>query len=327
MITKERKRPLKIQKLEALLRRLPSHHPKYEMIKEALAKSIAGFRGEQSLDYYLSFLPSNEFLILHDIRFPYDENSYFQLDTLILSTRFLVILEVKNIAGTLYFDQAFQQLIRILDGKEEGFLDPLLQIKRQHMQLETWLAQRKNLPLPPIESFIVISHPSTIIKSSPNHKEAFEKVIRPPMIPLTIEHLKRFHTKEILPMKPLKRLATLIQKQHTPSNPDLLHQFQIDKSELLRGVICPTCMRRPLVRKRGSWYCPYCESSSKDAHVSSLQDYFLLIGPTISNQQLRDFLQISSATIAKKLLVSLDLKQSGVTKGRTYELETLLNHK
>lgn len=62
MIKKERKIPLSIQKIEALLRRLPDDHPMRDKMKEDLAKSWAGYRGEQSVDYYLSFLQKKNLL-------------------------------------------------------------------------------------------------------------------------------------------------------------------------------------------------------------------------------------------------------------------------
>lgn len=48
MIVKERQ-------LEALFRRLPAHHPKRDMIVESLAKHKAGYKGEQAINYPLSF--------------------------------------------------------------------------------------------------------------------------------------------------------------------------------------------------------------------------------------------------------------------------------
>lgn len=79
---------------------------------------MAGYRGEQSLDYYLGFLTN--YFILHDLRLP-DRDHHFQLDTLLISPYFILILEVKNISGTLIFDDHFKQLIRVTPEKEEGF--------------------------------------------------------------------------------------------------------------------------------------------------------------------------------------------------------------
>ncbi|WP_367888742.1 nuclease-related domain-containing protein [Alteribacillus bidgolensis] len=63
------------------------------MEKDA-AKWFAGYKGEQSIDYPLTFLPSNKFYIRHGLRL-FDGSHYFQIDTLILSWDFFLILEVK----------------------------------------------------------------------------------------------------------------------------------------------------------------------------------------------------------------------------------------
>ncbi|WP_425589897.1 hypothetical protein [Fictibacillus sp. FJAT-27399] len=49
MIIKERKMPLIIRKLNALLRRLPQHHPQRKDIEASFAKYMAGYRGEESI--------------------------------------------------------------------------------------------------------------------------------------------------------------------------------------------------------------------------------------------------------------------------------------
>ena len=68
MIVKKRNLPREIQKLEALSRRLPDKHPRYPHVLEQLAKLRAGYRGEQSLDYHISFLSEENFLILQNLR-------------------------------------------------------------------------------------------------------------------------------------------------------------------------------------------------------------------------------------------------------------------
>ncbi|WP_218970926.1 nuclease-related domain-containing protein [Peribacillus kribbensis] len=110
MITKQRTIPLIILKLDSLLRRLPPTHPKRILIQGDFAKRMAGYKGEQALDYYLNQLSPSDFLILHDLRLP-SEPYFFQIDTLLLTTRYLLILEIKNIAGTLYFEKSSSQLI------------------------------------------------------------------------------------------------------------------------------------------------------------------------------------------------------------------------
>ncbi|WP_091587080.1 nuclease-related domain-containing protein [Alteribacillus bidgolensis] len=115
----------------------------------------------QSIDYYLSSLSKKTDLIFHDIRLPSKDKTFFQIDIFILTMNFCLILEVKNVAGTLYFNPFFHQLIRTVNDKEEGFPDPILQINRQKDHLNTWL-QKNNLPNLPIQicsNHLPLSHP------------------------------------------------------------------------------------------------------------------------------------------------------------------------
>ncbi len=105
VIVKERKSPDFIQRMEALLRRLPASHSKRVLIENDLAKRKAGFRGEEAVDYFLKHL--NEFTIIHDIRLAGGNDDFFQIDALLLYSNFILILEIKNISGTIYFDSPF----------------------------------------------------------------------------------------------------------------------------------------------------------------------------------------------------------------------------
>jgi hypothetical protein len=66
------------------------------------------------------------------------------------------------------------------------------------------------------------------------------------------------------------------------------------------------------------WICPHCQSSSKDAHIQAIHDYFFLISSTISNKQCRDFLHLASEMTAYRLLSEMNLPHNGITKGRIY---------
>jgi hypothetical protein len=66
LIAKERTIPLIILILEALLRRLPMSHSKYQQISEELGRRHAGYKGEEHLDFYYRSLPKEKYLIFHD---------------------------------------------------------------------------------------------------------------------------------------------------------------------------------------------------------------------------------------------------------------------
>ncbi|WP_335872944.1 nuclease-related domain-containing protein [Bacillus sp. 2205SS5-2] len=120
-----------------------------------------GYQGEESLAFPLRFLPE-EALILHDVRLKH-QASYFQLDTVLLTSRYLTIVEAKNINVTITFHGEFGQMIRSQNGVEEGLPNPTLQVRRQKIQLIEWIKSH-HLPLLPVESLVAFARPSTILK-------------------------------------------------------------------------------------------------------------------------------------------------------------------
>ncbi|WP_227937343.1 nuclease-related domain-containing protein [Alkalihalobacillus deserti] len=317
MIKKELKIPLEVEQLRALLRRLPSNHPKHSLIEEKFATGMAGYRGEQSLDYYLNLLEPRKFFAFHDLRL-FHQSSYFQIDLLLLSPCYFFIIEVKNIKGTIYFDDKFDQMIRILDGKETGFPNPLVQVSLQQEQFVKWLSNHKFPPVA-VETLVVISHPSTIIKSS-HSDPRLKQLIHNANLPSKIKQFDHANKMEKLSTKDLRKLTSLLLKHHTPKTSNILQKFNLSETDLLSGVHCPICYFVPMRRKHGLWNCPQCHLNSKDAHLNAIKDYSLLISETITNKQLRGFLQLTSRSISAHLLKKMNLKSTGVTKGSVYLL-------
>lgn len=318
MIAKYRGCPIKIQQLEALLRRLPEQHPKGELISAELAKSLAGLRGEESLDYYLSFLPEQEFLIFQDLRLKNDPH-FFQMDFLLLSASFLLIIEVKNMSGTLFFDPLFHQMILTSNGVEEAFPDPVLQVQNQKHHLNQWL-QFNKLPTVPIETLVVMSNPKTVLKTHSNMQEYVKTVIRSPCLQTAIMNLCKQHQKEIYTPKHLRKLRTLLLKKHTINETNILERFGLFENELLTGAHFPDCLKLKMQRRGRKWHCPHCLFQSKNAYLSSLADYSLLIHKNITNRKLRAFLHIHSPSTAAKILQSTQFPFTGHTKKREYQI-------
>nr|WP_276310196.1 nuclease-related domain-containing protein [Bacillus salacetis] len=88
----------------------------------------------------------------------FDGTHYFQIDSVIITGKYILIVETKNMPGTLNFDTEFNQLIRTNEKVEEAFSDPMIQVKRHKAQLRKWLACL-HLSHLPIESLVVISTP------------------------------------------------------------------------------------------------------------------------------------------------------------------------
>ncbi|OIK13335.1 nuclease-related domain-containing protein [Bacillus sp. MUM 13] len=324
MINKVQSTPLYIQKLEALLRRIPGQHEKRKEMEDELSRKMSGFKGELSLDYYLRLIPDKSIRIFHDIRLS-DGEYTFQIDTLLMCTRFFLILGVKNFSGSLLFDRTFKQLVRKINNMEETFPDPFTQVKRQQLQLKNWLKIRKISEIP-IETLVVISNPYTYIMPPENPAEVKRLVTHSANLISRISNLENKHKHDALTEKALARLSKILLKNQIPDNRSVLEKYQITKHELIKGAVCLKCSPFLMIREYGRWICTQCGAASKEAHIDALRDYLLLWGETISNQELREFLGISSASIAARMLSSLQLPYTGSTKDRRYSLAGLLNN-
>ncbi|ANC78559.1 hypothetical protein ABE65_017840 [Fictibacillus phosphorivorans] len=322
MIKKHRAQPIIIHKLQSLLKRALLNDAKQGEIQRVLRKHISGYRGEQSLDYFYRYLPQNNLIFLHGLRISH-EDYYFQIDTLIITPHFLLIIESKNIAGHLYFKSAYDPLIRTLNDHQEAFDNPVEQVKRQSYHLMAILNNFKVLHVP-IESLVIMTNPKAITEFSPAYKEARLKVIKSSGLVAKFEELSNKHRKEIILPKDSKKISKNLMKIHTPDNPDVCSKFQIHPNHLLTGVFCPSCETELLQRRRRTWYCPSCKNNYNKAHEAALVDYALLISSTISNKSCKQFLNLTSTNQSYQLLKSLNLLFTGNRKSRIYHLDNLV---
>ncbi|MFD1737665.1 nuclease-related domain-containing protein [Bacillus salitolerans] len=312
MIIKNHEKSIRLLITEALQRRLPPWHPKLAEIKEDWNKQMAGYRGEQALDYHLSILDSDEFYILYDLRLPCGDY-YFQIDTLLIHPSFILIIEVKNMKGSLLFHTSFNQLIRTLNDQEEGFKNPIAQVKRQTLQLQKWL-NNHHISLP-IYSVVVISNPNGIIKAdqTANIHQLRKQVIHLESLTEHIYTLANKTNSNATDKKSLKRLCKQLLKSHTPLETNIELLYQLTPDLILNGVQCPQCSSAPMKRINANWFCPSCKLTSKQAHIQAIQDYFLLVSPTITTREAAIFLQVSTV-LACKLLKGMNLHSTGRTK-------------
>ncbi|GKU83548.1 nuclease-related domain-containing protein [Niallia sp. NCCP-28] len=313
MIAKRLERPLLIPKLETLLKRIVPKHEKIPLIQSDLHKLAAGYRGEQSLHFAFSFLPENKYYILHDLRL-FDGKHYFQIDVLILSTKYLLLLEVKNISGELHFDTAFNQLIRIKGEKKTAFPDPLTQVKRLKLQLQQFLKLDESIP---IYSLIVIANPSSIITANRSQQS---HILHSSYLPFQMEQISESISRHALDEHSIKALIKKIKKKHMPFHSSVLSKYQLESNHIQKGVICKNCGYLPINRINANWHCPKCDFKDKKAHLRALKDYYYLYGDTITNQQAKRFLQIDSTSLAIRLLKPVSAKSSLEGRGRTYFL-------
>jgi hypothetical protein len=320
VIKKHRKPSIKLRQLEALFRRLNTNHPRRKDVEDDLFKARAGYKGEQQLDYDLTFLRDHEFLILSDLRLPH-QGKHFQLDSLLISPYFFLHIDAKHLSGKIEIDHTLGQMKRVrLNNESDVYNDPTLQIKRHEMQLREWMQVNKHNVLP-FESLVVFTHPNaclTILNGHPYRR----RIIKNGLLIETITGLQQKYRRPVFSHKDLEKICRQLIKQHTPSWENLLSKYSISPVDIMTGVFCPKCGWRPMERIHGNWRCinQSCKYEHIDCHLSALSDYALIFGPTISNSQLRNFLQLSSVHTATRILISLNSPSDGNRRYRVYRL-------
>lgn len=309
MTLKERVIPWKLQQLRAIERRIAAVPAK---LKEDLNLYESGYRGEQNLDYHLSFLQGEDFEVLHDLRLRGENGFYFQIDCLVVTPHVLVIVEVKNMVGRFQFRDELGQMVRVWRGEEVVMPNPLNQIWRQQSQLSGWLVARQ-MPLVSLESLLVFSHPSAVIQSSEPGTQALSKVIYAEGIVPRLEQLKSRYSKTRTFLQPSvkEKLVKLLVENHSPLLFSVLDTYHIHPTQIQKGVHCPQCQAPFMIRigRSGKWHCKKCKSKSKHAHIQALEDYYLLFKRTITNAELRDYLGLDSKMAANRILDKLNLQR------------------
>ena len=236
----------------------------------------------------------------------------------------ILILEIKRMAGILKFDPEFNQFTRITEEKvAEPYSDPIVQAERQKFQLEKWLRQNTVISNIPIETLVVSTSNKATLQTSHGDVTVREKVIHKEYLPFKIDKCESKYLENLLNSSQLRSLSDLLLRSHTPLNPDILQKYGISKSELLTGVRCPECKYLPMKRKKGRWICPRCRFVSKTAHLKALEDYTLLIDNKITNEEARQFLQLESSSVAKRLLSAACTAYEGDRKARIYFIGTV----
>jgi hypothetical protein len=308
--------PVQAEQCIALLKRMPKKHPVRPIVEKDLRLWLKGYYGELNAAYFLSFLPEDEYYIFHGLRLT--DKKAFQMDILLISAKFALIIEVKNISGKLKFKKGSDLMIRELNNNEEGMDNPIQQVKRHHLQFFNWL-KAKNFKGIPIEHLVVISKTSTIIETTPDNLQIFQKMIYAESLPDKIQELEVKYTKPRITKKTIAQLSDTLIKEHEIHIPDVLQTYNLLRSDINPGVQCPNCDVFHMTYLSGKWHCFKCNYTCKKAHLPAINDYFLILDRTITRKQLAEYLHMDLIK-ARNLLLSLDLPSTGTKRSTKYFL-------
>lgn len=311
MLLLQRKRQNNHEKLDSIVRRAVEEKLDIRFYLESLGRLQSGQYGENRLDreWKQLELPFPHFL-LHNFEFKDEHNSPHQIDTIFLCQHFLLLIEIKNITGSIQYTEKHYQFTRIKeDGTVEILTDPFAQISRHERSLkQLMLKHRLNLP---IESAIVITKPSTRISSVPTNIPIFHQA----GLQMFMHGLMKKHGQALLPLRELEHFSKTLLAMHSPRE----WHPKLDLSLLRRGVLCEACGYRSIMQYRtGQWHCTACQSKSKTAGQLAFHDYRVLYGKTITNREFRSFFLIDNPRIAQYILNTSNLHKAGSNRGTYY---------
>ena len=270
----------------------------------------AGYSGECYVDNFLKQITfPKHFAILKDIHIPLTENSHLQIDTLIITRKYITILEIKNIKGKILFQRTPEQLIRELNGKITTFKCPEQQLKRHVYKLQTLLERLKiNIP---IKSLIVLAYSKTHVALPPQ----FAKITMGCDISAHIEEFNDMP--DLISVQSFNNLVSSISSRCREFIPKTLAQtYHLELAHIQTGLICPTCHHKI----HNLNHCPTCHISRRILQQQAIEDWFYLYKDTITNSECVHFLELKDKFAASYLLKKLNLDKISQFKSRRYTL-------
>ncbi|MEH7417391.1 nuclease-related domain-containing protein [Neobacillus drentensis] len=307
-------KPITLQQAEAAQRRLPSNHSMMAEVELKIRILASGYKGEKTLNYFLGLLPEKNYHIFHGLRLPV-RNSFFQMDAHLLSPKLIILLESKNYSGTLTLER--HQITQEINNIKMVYDNPISQVNRHKILLQ-YFFQKYQIPPIPIETVVVFTNSSSEIKIAQGYHEAEKKICKASNLLKKIEELEKYYNKERVDQKTIGKIKRLLLSKHTPYRSDFLGSLGINKSDILPGVCCSNCLYMPMEYKKNKWICPVCLKISKEGIHEAINDFFLLINTTITNLELREFLQLPTRRSSSYQLELLNLPSTGTKKGRVY---------
>lgn len=197
-------------------------------------------------------------------------NSKFQIDCLLITPQFALIIESKNITGDLAFEERPARLVRTRDGVMTTFESPETQLQRNILLLENWLHTRHH-PLPVIGVIVWTTSTYPNILKSPKHCDVLFLSSLPTFI---AQQRLRYHAvMTIEQCEKLKELIVLDNEVYKFPHYSLFPRWKVNVYEVRSGVRC-ACGFRKMQRQKQRWYCPSCHRTCKDAHIATLREWF-----------------------------------------------------
>lgn len=289
-----------------------------ENLISRLNRNSAGYHGEKRSDYFLEKACFNSPIkILADITLEIKPRNFIQIDTLILTRSFILILEIKNITGELRFLQNPPSLHRTLKNGEVDIMDcPVYQLEKNIDDLNDWF-KMNGYPLKS-SGALVLAYTTSQVVIPPATMPVFYAKQFPHFL------RKRESDSPIMSREQLENIATKLLKENHPYVPiPLCTYFRIDTSMIKSGILCSGCHAKLIRNTRRIWACSNCGKLIKNPYADNLKDWFAFVSNSITTEECRKFLDLKNSDAAKYALKSLPLKKVGKSIATKYYYPTM----
>src|SRR5699024_4813108 len=159
--------------------------------------------------------------------------------------------------GELVYDPSLRQLVQLQADRKIRYPCPIAQAEKQKRNLNGWFLEN-DLPVLPIETFVVISNASTIL-SNPQQDQLFsKKVLHVDLLHERLDTLFPSNTRKIAPSSLLYKMFHSIQAQSFHRFEDILRKRKITQAQLINRISCEKCLKHPMIRQARNWHCIKC---------------------------------------------------------------------
>lgn len=204
---------------------------------------LKGVAGEQQFEQLTASLQS-DFYLLHDICLEHN-HSIFQMDTLLISEREIILFEIKNYEGEYVYEaESFRML-----PTNQDILNPLHQLNRTKTLLQSLLKKLKvHIP---VKGYLVFINPEFTLLQAP--------IDTPIILPSQLKRfLRKLNQTPSSLNKQHEQLAEHLVNMHLPTSPYERETFY-SFNQLQKGIRCPECGKFMSRKNTRTLACVLCE--------------------------------------------------------------------
>lgn len=224
-----------ISELEQILSKLCNEEKKDEISKE-IALMKMGLAGESNVNFELKNC-TFPFLCLHDIRLEY-EGLVAQVDYLIITKRFICVLETKQLQGNVNINSE-GEFIRVYKGKngydiKTGMYSPIEQNRKHVNLIKRILKEEFDYTQIPIKSVVVMANPKAIINKKYAPKEIQLQIIRAEKLNDYLLDAMKISEYVVLKEETAFKLANYFNDKHSPIVFDYKSKFGLTDRDFIK---------------------------------------------------------------------------------------------